>query len=396
MDSHIFLDLGKQPIANNFLTKDDLENEYMFPLRVKFDYDTKLVSLVNFVPPEKMFHDNYAYRSSLSQTMREHFEGIARIIDVSYSPEKVLEIGSDDGVFIKHFDVNVAFAVEPCGNFCDITNDMGYRTFKKFWTNTVAEELVREIGKMDVVFAANCMCHIQTLDDTFEGINTILSDDGVFVFEDPSLFSMLSRTSYDQIYDEHAHIFSVTALKILLGEHGLEIFRVDEINVHGGSNRIWVKKKYSRMHRYDESVIKHLIEEQRLGVNYIETYSEFGQNVQKSRDALVQLLQTLKEQGKNVVSYGATSKSTTVFNYCGIDVNLIPYIFDTTPEKQGKLSPGVHIPIVPYKEGCLEGIDYAFLGAWNYEKEIMNKEKKYVDRGGKFISHVPNVRVLPK
>ena len=395
MDSHIFLGLGKQPIANNFLTADQIEGEYTFDLRVKLDYDTKLVSLVNFVPPEKMFHDNYAYRSSLSQTMREHFEDIARIIDVSYSPEKILEIGSDDGVFIKHFDTDVAFAVEPCGNFCDMTNEMGYKTFKKFWTNKVAEELVCEIGKMDVVFAANCMCHIQTLDDTFEGINTILNDDGIFVFEDPSLFSMFERTSYDQIYDEHAHIFSVTALKNVLTPHGLEIFRVDNLSVHGGSNRIWVKKKYSRVHSYHESVITHLVSEQRLGVNYIEPYNKFGLDVKRSKDALVELLKTLKDQGKMVVSYGATSKSTTVFNYCGIDINLITHIFDTTPEKQGKLLPGVHIPVVSYNEKWSLGVDYAFLGAWNYEKEIMNKESEYVERGGKFISHVPTVRVLP-
>jgi len=391
---HVFLDLGKQPIANNFLTPDQFDDEYFFDLKVKFNDENKLVSLVDFVPPKLMFHDHYAYRSSLSLTMREHFKDVASIIKTRHDPDKILEIGSDDGVFLKHFDTDKAFAVEPCGNFCDMTNEMGYKTYNKFWTNVLAKQLVNEIGRMNVVFAANCMCHIQDLHDTFAGIDTILHDDGIFVFEDPSLFSMLDRTSYDQIYDEHAHIFSVTALKNILSQHGLDIFRVDELSVHGGSNRIWVKKKYSRQHSYHESVIKHLVDEQRRGVNYIETYEKFGDNVKKSKDALRQLLLTLKDQGKMVISYGATSKSTTVFNYCEINQNLIYYILDTTPEKQGKVLPGVHIPVIPYKENALDGIDYAFLGAWNYEKEIMGKEQEYVNRGGKFISHVPNVRVI--
>lgn len=392
---HIFLDLGRQPMANNFIIKEQLDDEFMFDLKVKFNDETKLVSLVDFVPPDKMFHDNYAYRSSLSQTMREHFEDVARIIDVSYSPEKVLEIGSDDGVFLKHFDTKVAFAVEPCGNFCDMTNDMGYKTYKEFWTNKLATQLVGEIGKMNVVFAANCICHIQDLHDTFEGINTILDEDGIFVFEDPSFFSMFERTSYDQIYDEHAHVFSVTSLKNILVEHGLDIFRVDNLSVHGGSNRIWVKKKYSRIHSYHPSVITNLVDEQRLGVNNLETYKTFADNVTKSKESLLQLLGTLKDQGKKVISYGATCKSVTVFNYCGIDHNLISYVYDTTPEKQNKLLPGVHIPVFPYSEKSLNGVDYVFLGAWNYEKEIMNKEKEYVERGGKFITHVPTIKVLP-
>ena len=394
---HTFLDLGKHPMANNFLTNDQIADEFTFNLKVQWDSETRLVSLVDFVPPENMFNDHYAYRSSLSQTMRNHFKSIADNINLTYKPKTVLEIGSDDGVFLKHFDTTQAYAIEPCGNFCDMTNDMGYTTYNEFWTLELAEKLVKEIGTADVIYSANCMCHVQNLSDAFDGIRKMLTPVyGVFVFEDPSFFSMFERTSYDQIYDEHAHIFSVTSLSNILKQHGLSIFRVDKLTVHGGSNRIWACNSLSSAHPPQRSVTQALLGEQRRGVNFLHTYNTFATNVEQSKNDLLSLLTKLKNDNKKIVSYGATSKSTTVFNYCGIDANIISCIYDTTPEKQGKLLPGVHIPVLPYTENSLDGIDYAFLGAWNYESEIINKEKKYVDRGGKFISHVPNVRVLPR
>ena len=388
----LFLDLGKQPIANGFIEGEPPKDEFFFDLKVVFDEDTKLVSLAEFVKPELMFNDSYVYVSSMSQTMRTHFTNTASSLKEGFSPTKVLEIGSNDGVFIKNFDSNDTIAVEPCSNFAEITNDKGYHTYPEFWTTALSSQILEDHGKQDLIFSANCMCHIQDLDDAFTAIKALLSDDGVFVFEDPALDKMIERNSYDQIYDEHAHIFSVTALKNILNNNGLDIFRVDNLSVHGGTNRLYVKHKNNNKFSIQTSVDLNLQREQELGLKKYSTYIKFAEKVKQSKSDLVNLLDTLKKQGKKIVSYGATSKSTTVFNYCGITTDQIDYIVDTTPHKQGKLSPGTHIPVVSPETGFNDSVDVAFLGAWNFEDEILSKESNFIESGGVFVSHVPQVR----
>jgi methylation protein EvaC len=272
-----------------------------------------------------------------------------------------------------------------------MTNSLGYKTYESFWEEELADKIVDEHGKQDLVYSANCMCHIQNLNEAFLSIRKVLSDDGVFVFEDPSLLKMIERGSYDQIYDEHAHIFSVTALQNLLNTHKMEIFRVQEVPVHGGSSRIFACPEGSR--EIHSSVNEHLVNEHKAGLHDIKAYDSFALRVEQSRRQLVDLLSELKRRGYKVVSYGATSKSTTVFNYCKIDTSLIDYIVDITPSKQGKLSPGMHIPVVSPEEGFNQTVDYAFLGAWNYEKEICTKERQFLEVG-RFITHIPYVRIL--
>ena len=389
-----FLNLGKQPIANGFLHKEDFDNEFLFELKAVYDEDTKLVSLKEFVAPELMFNENYAYHASMSETMKIHFKELAKNLQREFNPVNVLEIGSNDGIFIRHFNPDTTIAVEPCKNFADMTEDMEYKTYDKFWTNDLSKLIRQDYGTMDLIYSANCICHIHDLDDTFTAVKNLLSDDGIFVFEDPSLIRMMERGSYDQLYDEHAHIFSVTALQNLLKRNGLEIFRVDNLNVHGGSNRIYVKSIHNRYQDIELSVEDNLSKENEFGLNDFKTYQIFSDRVQKSKDDLVSMLKTLKNQGKKVIAYGAASKVTTVFNYCGIDKSLIEYITDTTPSKIGKYQPGTHIPIISPEDGFDESVDVAYLGAWNFKTEIMNKETNYLSRGGKFITHVPQVMMF--
>tara|TARA_R110002124_G_scaffold98281_2_gene243666 strand:+ start:6781 stop:7962 length:1182 start_codon:yes stop_codon:yes gene_type:complete len=389
-----FLNLGKQPIANGFLYEEDISDEFFFDLRVVFDEDTKLVSLKDFVKPELMFNDDYVYVSSMSQTMREHFQDASSKFKSIFAPQKVLEIGSNDGVFVKNFDPENTIAVEPCGNFAKLTNKQGYHTYSNFWNTTLSNQIVQDHGKQDLIFSANCMCHVQDLEDAFLAISNCLSDNGVFVFEDPSLEKMISRNSYDQIYDEHAHIFSVIALDNILSEQGLQIFDVENLSVHGGSNRIYVKKIGNTSLTVKRSVFENIKLERESGLDKFERFVKFADSVKQSKEELLFLLKKYKDQNKKIVSYGATSKSTTVFNYCGITSEHIDYIVDTTPHKQGKLSPGTHIPVISPEDGFDELVDVAFLGAWNFTKEIVSKEKEFLERGGKFITHVPKVSVL--
>ena len=384
-----FLDLGKQPIANGFLYEEEINDEFFFNLKVGFDKKTKLVTQMEYVDPPLMFNENYSYRGSMSATMRHHFKNLRSSFPSNW---KVLEIGSNDGVFINGWDSKNAIAVEPCLNFAKETQDMGYITYPEFWTTELSETIKNNHGKRDLIFAANCICHIPNLDDAFKAVENLLNDEGVFIFEDPSLAEMINNNSYDQIYDEHPHIFSVIALDNLLKRNGLEIVKVDNLKVHGGSNRVHAMKTgKGTVHK---SVETNKAYERILGLDKFKTFRGFAQRVKQSKRDLVKLLKQCKKENKKVISYGATSKSTTIFNYCGIGPDLIQYITDTTPEKQHKLSPGVHIPIIPPEEGFNDSVDYAYLGAWNFIKEISEKELEYLEKGGRFITHVPIVKFV--
>ena len=399
-----FLDLGRQPIANKFLKEEEFSDEFFYDLKVVFDKDTKLVSLKEFVKPELMFNEDYVYHTSLSVPMVKHFKEIAEMLMKEFNPLTVMEIGSNDGVFLKNWSNDYTIGVEPCGNFAKVTEDMGYQTYSEFWTTELSEKIKND-GHVDfdLIYAANCICHIQDLDDCFSSVKNILSKDGVFVFEDPSLLRMLERGSYDQIYDEHAHIFSVTALDNILMKNGLKIFRVDNLSVHGGSNRIYVSHlpshTFLRNRPVELTVRENLNKEKEFGIDNFKTYEIFAERIDKSKNDLVELLVKLKNDGKRIMSIGATSKSTTVFNYCGIgaapwQTDLIEVITDTTPDKQGLVAPGSHIPVVDRESVNLNDYDYAFLGAWNFKEVIADKEREFVENGGKFITHVPEVMVF--
>ncbi len=315
-------------------------------------------------------------------------------------PKFIIEIGSNDGAFLKNWPNDYTIGVEPCGNFAKVTEDMGYQTYSEFWTTELSEKIKND-GHVDfdLIYAANCICHIQNLDECFAAVKNILSKNGVFVFEDPSLLRMLERGSYDQIYDEHAHIFSVTALDNILMNNGLKIFRVDNLSVHGGSNRVYVSHlpvhTFLRFRPVEISVRENLQREYDFGINNFQTYEMFSERVNKSKNDLVELLRELRFiRDKRIICIGATSKSTTVFNYCDIDESLIECITDTTPDKQGLLAPGSHIPVVDRESVNLNDYDYAFLGAWNFKDVIANKEREFVENGGKFITHVPEVMVF--
>tara|TARA_X000001382_G_scaffold120477_3_gene102037 strand:- start:117 stop:1295 length:1179 start_codon:yes stop_codon:yes gene_type:complete len=384
-----FLDLGRQPIANKFLKEDEINDEFFFDLKVVFDEETKLVSMKDFVKPDMMFNDDYKYNTSLSTPMVNHFKKTAELLKMKFGPESVLEIGSNDGPFISNFPIESSICVEPCGNFSSKTANMGYTSYTEFWNTELADKLKSDHGNVDLIYSANCICHIQDLDDCFKAVETLLSKTGTFVFEDPSLLRMLERGSYDQIYDEHAHVFSVIALDNILRKNGLKIFSVDNLDVHGGSNRIYARRIDSDV--VGDSVRINIKEEKEFGVDKFETYEIFAKRVKDSKDELMRCLGNLRHNGKSIISIGATSKSTTVFNYCGIDSSLIDCITDTTPDKQGLLAPGSHIPVVDRDSVNLNDYDYAFLGAWNFKDVIANKEREFVEKGGKFITHIPKI-----
>ncbi len=393
----VFLNLGRQPLANSFLKdieKKTLQNEFFYNLKICFNSKNYLVSIAKPVNPKKQYTDKYAHRASESKTMRFAFKKVAQKLFKRFRPKKIMEIGSNDGVFLKNFDKKSVVAVEPCKNLARLTKKL-FETYDEFWNLKLANKLKKKKGEIDLIFSANTISHIPNLKETFKGIHNILSKNGVLVIEDPSLLKVLQNNSYDQFYDEHVYVFSSISINNIIQEYGLRLFDVEHLSTHGGSNRYYICKKngkYKKSLRLEKAIKN----EKSYKLHKIESYFKFSKRVNLSRKNLFTLMKKLKKTNKRIISYGATYKSTTVFNYCNLNSKLIDYVTDTTLNKQGKYTPGTHIKIISPEIGMNNTIDYAFLGAWNFKKEIFKKEKNFLKKGGKFITHVPKVMILSK
>ncbi len=392
------IDFGMQPLGNGFLEPHNFPNEYFFPMEIGFSEKSMMVQLLEQPEPEKMFHDHYAFYSSTSSFMTRHFKDFAsQVMDSGYLAEKapfVVELGCNDGIMLQNFaERNIRhLGIEPSLNVAQEANKKGVATCSEFFSEDLADAIVRDHGQADAFLAANVMCHIPGIVSVVKGISRLLKPGGIVMFEDPYLGDVVSKTSYDQIYDEHVFLFSALSIRHLFEMHGMELVDLQPQKTHGGSMRYVLAHRGAREVKKPVEAI--LAREKEQGLDQLETFQQFRKNVERSREQLVSLLTGLKREGKKIAGYAATSKSTTILNYCGIGPDLIEYICDTTPIKQGKLSPGMHIPVVPYERFEKEPPDYAFLFAWNHAEEIMAKESGYVAAGGKWIVHVPEVKVI--
>lgn len=395
-DCQPVISFGRMPIANGFLTPDRFDDEYFYELTIVRCPRCSMVQLGELVDPNLMFHDQYAFYSSTSAGMSRHFERFAGMVQREYltGPDPmVVELGSNDGIMLRHFAAAGLrhLGVEPSANVAKVAVERGVNTICEFFNERLAGEIRAKYGEADAILGANVMCHIPDLHSVFSGVAGLLKPDGVLIFEDPYLGDIVEKTSYDQIYDEHVFYFSVGAVAAVAERHGLEVIDVQPQEVHGGSMRYVLGRKGRRPVR--PAVAAQLEVEERLGLQAPDTFDRFRRHVEQSRDMLASLLRDLNRQGKRVVGYGATSKSTTVTNYCGITPELVEFISDTTPIKQGKCSPGAHIPVRPYEEFNRPYPDYALLFAWNHRDEVLEKESGFRAAGGKFIVYVPRVEI---
>ena len=391
-----FMSFGRMPIANGFLTSRQFAAEPFFELSPGFCARCKMVQLTEVVDPHKMFHEHYAFFSSTSSRMAAHFEALAHHI-MAWLPGAepfVVEIGSNDGILMQHLaSARIRhLGIEPSANVAAAARARGVNTISEFFDQDLARRIVAGYGHADVCVGANVMCHIPSIHSVVAGVALLLKPSGVLIFEDPYLGDIIERGSYDQIYDEHAFYFSVTALDHLFAQHGFEIIDVDPQPTHGGSMRYTVGR--AGQHQVSAATVAQRAREQALGLGDESTYQSFRKRVERSRLELMALLRTVRAEGKRVVGYGATSKSTTVTNYCGITPDLVEFISDTTPIKQGKFSPGTHIPVRPPAEFRARYPDYALLFAWNHADEIVANERAFVAAGGKWIVYVPAVGVV--
>ena len=392
-----FLDLGYQPLANKYLRsykKLSKKKNELYKLTVGFNIKTKLVSLFNKIPDKKMFDSSYPYKSSMSKTMTVSFKNLSVKIKKRFNPRLFLEIGSNDGTLIKNFHKNKVLCVEPCSNLAKITKKMGYFTYDNYWNLKLAKKIKAKFNKIDVIYSANTLTHINNLTEVFKSITHILDKNGVLIIEDPSFLECIKKVSYDQFYNEHIYIFSALSVSKLICKFKLELFDIDKLDTHGGSLRYYIKRTSNNTIQIKDSVTNQISNELKLGLDKYSTYKKFGDSVIKSKKKLINIFKVLKNKNKKIIGYGATAKATTVLNYCDIGNNMIDYFVDTTPDKTNKFMPGKNIKIKKYDKKLLLNVDYILLGAWNFKKEIFKKEKDFIKRGGKFITHVPSPKII--
>lgn len=392
-----FLSLGKTPLANSFLPKEQLsQREGSFPLAICFCQKCKLVQLTYVVPAEAMFK-NYVYVSSTSNTFKAHFTKMADDISKEFNfDEKSLavDIGSNDGILLKGFQKSKVqvIGVEPAANVAKIAEENGIETINSFFNKDAAKEIVARKGHADVVTATNVFAHVNDIDGFAENVKYILKKDGIFVIEVQYFVDTVKKMTFDNIYHEHLSYFTLTSLIYFFKRHRMEIFNVQRVDSHGGSLRAFVKKNEGR-HKTGKNVDKILKYEKEIGVDNLELYREFAREVYGVRERLKSYVEGIKNQGMSIAGYGAPAKSTTLLNFCGIGSDFLDYIVDENPLKIGLYTPGTHIPVVGPDFIDKKRPDYILILAWNFAEEILAKTKKYSSQGTKFIIPLPEPRM---
>lgn len=399
-----FISFGKMPVANAYLKKEQLKEsnfkEYAYDMEVGFCENCKMVQLINIVPYDKYIiqdeagKTHYAFFSSTSKVMEQHFAIVAREIEKRFlnSNSKIIEIGCNDGIFLKNFKNNRVLGIEPSQNVAEVAFNKSIPVITEFFSEELARRISYQKGKFKVIFSANVTLNIIDIHDFIEGIKVLLEDEGVFITEDPYIVDILEKNSYDQIYDEHIWYFSLTSLSNLFEMHGMEIFDAEKQEVHSGSMRIYACNKGA--YEKTAKLRRYLDEEKQKGIDNLKPYRNFSYRVEDNKNKLKELIYRLKFSGKKIVGYAAASKGTIIQNYCDLTNEVIDYISDSTPFKQGLYTPGKHIPIVSPEFFHNDNADYAVLFAWNHAKEILEKEKEFLKRGGRFIVHLPEPKIL--
>ena len=384
-----FMSFGKMPIANGFLKKSHFKKEYFFNMEVGFSKEMSLFQLNNHPAPKQMFNKNYPFFTSSSKGMVNHFKSYANWVKKKYQKnlKNLVEIGSNDGTFLKNFKnkgINLV-GFEPSKNVCEISRKSGIKTINKFFNYKNVKNLKNLKNKVNIITAANAICHVPDLISLIKGIDFLLDKKGLFIFEEPYLGAMYEKNSYDQIYDEHIFMFSASSIKKVFNKYGFELIDAIPQKTHGGSMRYVVGRINS--FKVSKNVNKILRNEKNKNIDSISGCKIFKKNCEISKKKLLTKLNFFKKRKYKIAGYAATSKSTTILNYCNIGVNYIDYICDTTKEKIGKYSPGMHIPIVSMNYFKKNIPDKIFLFAWNHKKEILKKENKLKNKD-KWFAHI--------
>jgi len=396
-DAAHILDLGVQPLANNLLTPADLAKpEPKFPLRLAVCQSCWMLQITDLIPPVALFSE-YLYFSSFSDLMlchaREACEGYLKEFGLNRQ-SLVVEVASNDGYLLQNFvQANVpCLGIEPAANIAKVAREKGIETLVEFFAQQIADALASQNRQADLILGNNVFAHAPDTNDFVAGLKVLLKPRGRIALEFPYGVEFIEHTEFDTIYHEHVFYFTLTALKPLFERHGLTIFRVQRIPIHGGSLRLFAC--HTGAYPVEKSAINLLVEEASKGVNSLAYYEGFSRQVRAIRDELVALLARLNQEGKRIAAYGASAKGSTLLNYYGVGADTLEFVADRSTYKQGRLTPGTHIPIVAPDNLVKRKPDYTLLLTWNFADEILAQQQAYRNAGGKFIVPIPKVKVV--
>jgi SAM-dependent methyltransferase len=396
-EGKLILDLGIQPLANNLLRPEDLKQpEPRFPLRLAVCRKCWLLQIVDLVPPVQLFSE-YLYFSSFSDLMlrhaREAAERYIREFKLNQT-SRVIEVASNDGYFLQYFNQAgvPSLGIEPAANIAKVAEEKGIETIVEFFGADLAAKLKQEGKLADLILGNNVFAHAPDTNDFVRALRESLKPGGRIVLEFPYAMDFVENCEFDTIYHEHVFYFSLTALLPLFQRHGLEIFQVEKLPIHGGSLRLFAG--LAGAHSMHGSVAAMVKSEKDKGMDSLSFYESFGQRVLELKNSLTALIMKLKAEGKTIAAYGASAKGSTLLNFFGLDRDSLSFVADRSTYKQGRLTPGTHIPIVAPEQLLTEKPDYTLLLTWNFANEILEQQKSYRDQGGKFIVPIPKVVVV--
>jgi len=393
-DLYEFLDLGFAPPSDRILTLEELkEPEILFPLKVSQCKNCGLTQLNYAVNPKYLYGEKYKYESSITETGKKHYFLMADSITQKFELEKdsfVIDIGSNVGVLLEGFKKNgmKVLGIDPAPKICEIANKRGIETWQKFLNLEVAREIISKKGQAKIITGTNIFAHIDDKEDLMKGIDVLLDEKGILVFEVPYLVDLIENLAYDTIYLEHLEYLSIKPLVGFFEKHNMDLFDVERYEIHGKSIRIFVCRKGKRP---ISNNIKELLElEDKKGIYKKDVLDEFSRRVRNHKKELINLLKKLKESGKKIIGISAPAKGNTILNYCQIGPDFLDYIAEKSIIKRGCYTPGMHIPIVGEERMLKDQPDYGIIFAWNFADEIIKNNEEFSKRGGKFIIHIPS------
>lgn len=394
-----FLDLGFAPHSNAYINKNDQTRpEKYYPLRLKVCEKCWLVQTEDFSSASDLFTADYAYFSSTSSSWLNHAKDYAEKVIEEYSLSNeslVIEVASNDGYLLKNFIKNdiPVLGIEPTDSTADVAESINVPTLRSFFGELLAEDLANKGKLADLIVGNNVYAHVPDINDFTKGLKKILKTEGVITIEFPHLMKLLNLNQFDTVYHEHYSYLSLYTVQKIFKSSGLRIFKVEEIQTHGGSLRVYGCHDNS-LKLEDYSVERILADEIRSGMRDVDIYLKFQTRANQIKNDFLKFLIEQNQLGKLVLGYGAAAKGNTLLNYAGIKPDLIASICDLANSKQGKLMPGSRIPITTPEEVIKYKPDYIFIFPWNIKEEVMNSYNFISDWGGKFVVAIPELTVL--